>query len=102
LALSRSTVCSRAGLPYRDVLRQRIDTVKAVVVLWTENSVRSKWVNAEAALADQQNKLICLRDPKLKPKDIPLPFGANQHIVEFGKLPELLEALALKGAKPRI
>jgi hypothetical protein len=31
-----------------------------------------------------------------------MPFAANNHIVEFGKMPELLEALALKGAKPRI
>jgi hypothetical protein len=37
-----------AGQPYRDVLRQRIETVKAVVVFWTENSITSKWVIAEA------------------------------------------------------
>jgi hypothetical protein len=91
-----------AGQPYRDVLRQRIETVKAVVVLWTENSVSSKWVMAEANLADQHNKLICLRDPKLEPTRIPMPFAANEHIAEFGKIPELLGALALKGAKPRI
>jgi hypothetical protein len=91
-----------AGQPYRDVLRQRIGTVKAVVVLWTENSTLSKWVKAEADLADRHNKLICLRDSKLEPTYIPIPFAANNHIVEFGKLAELLKALALKGAKPRI
>jgi hypothetical protein len=90
------------GQPYRDVLRQRIETVKAVVVLWTEHSIGSKWVRAEADLADQHNKLICLRDPKLTPKCIPMPFAENHHIGEFVKLPELLEALALKGVKPRI
>jgi hypothetical protein len=90
------------GQPYRDVLRQRIETVKAVVVLWTENAIRSKWVRAEADLADRHNKLICLRDPKLEPARIPMPFAANEHIVDSGKMPELLEALALKGAKPRI
>jgi hypothetical protein len=47
-----------AGQPYRDVLRQRIETVKAVLVLWTENSISSKWVKAEADIADQHNKLI--------------------------------------------
>ncbi len=93
-----------AGQPFRNVLRQRIQTVKAVVVFWTENSIGSKWVIAEADLADQHehNKLICLRDPKLDPTRIPMPFAANEHIVAFGKLPQLLEALALKGAKPRI
>jgi hypothetical protein len=31
-----------------------------------------------------------------------MPFAANDHIVKFGEMPELLEALALMGAKPRI
>ena len=66
-----------AGQPYRDVLHRRIETVKAVVVLWTENSIASKWVKAEANLADHYDKLICLRDPNLDPKHIPLPFSAN-------------------------
>jgi hypothetical protein len=59
-------------------------------------------VIAEANLADQHNKLICLRDPKLDSTRIPMPFAANHHVVEFEKMPELPEALALKGAKPRI
>src|SRR5262249_42074162 len=91
-----------AGQPYRDVLQSRIETVKAVVVLWIQNSIRSKWVISEANLADQHDKLICLRDPKLVPTHIRMPFAANHHIVEFEKMPELLEALALKGAKSRI
>ncbi|MGO9171385.1 MAG: toll/interleukin-1 receptor domain-containing protein [Rhodomicrobium sp.] len=90
-----------AGQPYRDMLQQRIATTKAVVVLWTENSIRSKWVRAEAELADSHDKLICLRDPKLDAKRIPMPF-AEAHMIEPGELPELMEALALKGAKPRI
>jgi hypothetical protein len=91
-----------AGQPWRDVLRLRIETVKAVVVLWTENAIKSNWVIAEAHLAGHHNKLICLRDPKLDPARIPMPFGANHQILEFGKMPELLEALALTGVKPRI
>jgi signal recognition particle receptor subunit beta len=90
------------GQPYRDVLRHRIEAVKAVVVLWTENSIRSRWVRAEADLADRHNKLICLRDPTLDPAGIPMPFGANHQIVEFGKMPALVEALTLKGANSRI
>ncbi|MGO9483858.1 MAG: toll/interleukin-1 receptor domain-containing protein [Rhodomicrobium sp.] len=90
-----------AGQPFRDVLQERIETVKAVVVLWTENSIGSKWVRAEANLADRHGKLICLRDPSLDPKRIPMPF-AEAHMIEVGRLPELVEALALKGAKPRV
>ena len=89
------------GQPFRNVLQKRIETVKAVVVLWTENSIGSKWVRAEADLADHHGKLICLRDPNLDPRRIPMPF-AEAHMVEAGRLPELVEGLALKGAKPRV
>ncbi len=91
-----------AGQPYRDVLQKRIETVKAVVVLWTENSVGSKWVRAEADLADKHGKLICLRDPRLRPEQIPMPYAANDHIIPVGDMPGLIAALDLKGAKPRI
>ena len=57
---------------------------------------------AEADLADKTNKLICLRDPKLEPKRIPMPFAANDHIIPVGDMPGLIVALALNGAKPRI
>jgi hypothetical protein len=91
-----------AGQPFRDVLQRRIETVKAVVVLWTENSIGSKWVRAEADLADKHGKLICLRDPKLNPSRIPMPFAASDHIIPFGDMAGLIKALALKDAKPRI
>ena len=89
-----------AGQPYRNELRRRIETTKAVVVLWTENSIDSKWVCAEADLAERHGKLICLRDPKLDPKRVPLPFCDHQ-MTELGNLPKLLAALASKGAKPK-
>ncbi len=88
------------GQSYRDVLDQRIDAAKAVVVAWTANSVSSRYVRHEAQRAG--DKLICLRDPTLEFKRIPGPFAANDRIIELGKLPELLEALALKGVKPRL
>jgi hypothetical protein len=59
-------------------------------------------VRAEADLADRHNKLICLRDPTLDPAGIPMPFGANHQIVEFGKMSAFVEALTLKGANSRI
>jgi hypothetical protein len=88
------------GQPYRDVLQQRIGTVKAVVVLWSENSIRSKWVRAEADVADRYRKLICLRAPNLDLNLIPLPFG-EMHVGLYGEFAELLKALELKGVEPR-
>jgi len=90
-----------AGQPFRDVLQKRIEATKAVVVLWTENSVDSDWVRSEASLALRDKKLVCLRDPKLQLARIPMPFGEH-HMIDPNKLSELVDALALKAAKPRI
>jgi hypothetical protein len=90
------------GQPFRSVLQERIETTKAVVVLWTETSIKKDWVIAEASLAAQDKKLICLRHPDLEPKRIPLPFSANNHIITLGDMPGLMAALTLKGAKPRM
>ena len=54
-----------AGQPFRDILQRRIEATKAVVVLWTENSVEFDNVRSEASLAHSDKKLIGLRDPKL-------------------------------------
>jgi hypothetical protein len=59
-------------------------------------------MGARRDLADKSNKLICLRDPNLDPKRIPMPFAANDHIIQVGDMPGLIEALRLKGAEPRI
>ena len=56
----------------------------------------------QADLADRYHKLICLRDPKLDVKRIPVPFAANDHMIAADDMPGLMKALALKGAKPRI
>jgi hypothetical protein len=90
-----------AGQAFRDELRRRIEAAKAVVVLWTENSIGSKWVCSEASLADSHGKLVCLHDPKLDPNCAPLPF-AEVHMTKLGDMPNLLKALALKGAKPKV
>ncbi len=93
------------------------DTPSAISARWDHAALRSKILNgrnrpdadqqrtagcAEADLADKTNKLICLRDPKLEPKRIPMPFAENDHIIPVGDMPGLIAALALKGAKPRI
>jgi GTPase SAR1 family protein len=90
------------GEPFRSVLKSRIETTKAVVVLWTEHSIGKKWVIAEAELADKHDKLICLRDAALDPSRIPMPFAANHHMVTLGDTKGLMAALVAKGAKPRI
>jgi hypothetical protein len=47
----------RSGQTFDEVIEQRLREAKAVVVLWSPRSVASRWVRAEATLADRRNKL---------------------------------------------
>src|SRR6185369_11721582 len=49
----------------------RLREAKAVVVLWSPRSVASRWVRAEATLADRQNKLV---PAIIEPCDRPIAF----------------------------
>lgn len=52
------TGCKRAGQTYDEVTEGQLHAAKAVVVLWSSRSVRSKWVRAEATLGDRKSALI--------------------------------------------
>ncbi len=70
-----------AGQEFRDDIGNHIDQSKVVVVLWTENSVNSRWVRAEANRALQDNKLVCTRADDLDLRQIPLPFGEEHSVL---------------------
>lgn len=63
------------GERFRERIRMEIAKAKAVIVVWTRDSVHSDWVIAEAELAHRQNKLITVRTPELDPAEIPPPFN---------------------------
>ena len=46
-----------SGQTFDEVIEQNLRDAKAVVVLWSPRSVTSRWVRAEATLADRRNKL---------------------------------------------
>lgn len=48
----------RSGQTYDEVTETALRTAKAVVVLWSPRSVASRWVRAEATLADRNRTLI--------------------------------------------
>ena len=48
----------QAGQTFDEVIERELKNAKAVVVLWSPRSVRSRWVRAEATLADRSNKLV--------------------------------------------
>ena len=50
----------RAGEHFAEVIDEVLQQVQAVIVLWSEHSVASRWVNAEANEGLRQDKLIPL------------------------------------------
>jgi TIR domain len=63
-----------AGDIFRDAIVKQLSTARAVIVIWTKNSVRSDWVRAEAGRAKAEAKLIPVKTAELTYSDIPLPF----------------------------
>ena len=60
------------GDDFRKEIEQRIITSPAILVVWSKSACNSKWVPAEADLADRHNKLLQVIS---EPCDLPLPFG---------------------------
>jgi TolB-like protein len=68
-------VTLRSGEAYDQVTEEALRTAKAVVVLWSAKSVVSRWVRAEATLADRNRTLVPAR---IEPCDLPIMFELTQ------------------------
>jgi TIR domain/WD domain, G-beta repeat len=64
------------GDEFPATIRDEIRAAKAVVVIWTPNSVNSAWVYSEAQEAWRLGKLIPVRVSALEAYNIPLPFSS--------------------------
>ena len=64
-----------AHRPYADVIEERLNSAKAVVVLWSEQSVKSQWVRAEADTARALGSLVQVSLDGTIPK---MPFNQIQ------------------------
>jgi hypothetical protein len=60
-----------SGETFDEVIERNLRDAKAVVVLWSPRSVASRWVRAEATLADRRNKLV---PAIIEPCDRPIVF----------------------------
>ena len=64
-----------AHRPYADVIQERLRSARAVLVLWSEEAVKSQWVRAEADVARAAGTLIQALLDGAQP---PLPFNQIQ------------------------
>ncbi len=86
------------GVSFRKVILGELAEAKAVIVIWTHNSIESDWVHDEASRAHRYRKLIPLRVPILEPTEIHPPFGAL-HTLLLQDERGLVKSLARLGLK---
>lgn len=65
----------RSGEAYDEVTEKALREAKAVVVLWSKKSALSRWVRAEATLADRNRTLV---PAMIEPCDRPIMFELTQ------------------------
>ena len=70
----------RSGEDYDAVTEQSLRTAKAVVVLWSPRSVNSRWVRAEATIADRGHTMMPVM---IEPCDRPVMFELKQTVEMF-------------------
>ncbi len=76
-----------------DRIIEALDAAIAVVVLWSDHSVRSRWVKWEANQGLKQSKLVPLAVPGLDLRDIRPPFS-DLNTLRLGDETQLLRALS--------
>lgn len=63
------------GRSFSEVIERELDRARCVVVLWSNASIKSQWVQAEAAEAAGKNRLVPVRIENVRP---PLEFRRLQ------------------------
>jgi hypothetical protein len=86
---------------YRDEIMKQLAAARAVITIWTENSVKSDWVRAEAGRAKAEGKLIPVKTPDVAYADIPLPFG-EMHTENLESSELIRAAIVAQLTKPSI
>src|SRR5262245_23311840 len=90
-----------AGDQYRDDIMKELAAARAVIVVWTQTSIKSDFVRAEAGQAKAQVKLIPVKDEDVNYGDIPLPFG-EMHTEDLQKRPLIRAAVVAQLARPEV
>src|SRR5215467_11743314 len=89
------------GESFRKVIMTELGCARAVIVIWTEHSIHSDWVQSEAGRAHADRKLIPVKAKGLAYKDIPPPFD-NMHIESVDNRDKIAAAVVAQLAKPDV
>lgn len=81
------------GEQFRDRILAELKAAAAVVVIWSEDAVKSDFVLDEACRAKVMGKLVTTLAPGFSVADIPLGFGQS-HAVSVGDRAQVVDALA--------
>src|SRR4051812_47318492 len=88
------------GECFSDEIDRELESATVVIAIWTESSIVSKWVRAEAARANANLKLVPIKQPSTNPDNVPLPFN-DLHMESTFNKQGILKAVARKIAQPR-
>ncbi len=88
-----------SGVGLREAIDRELEAADAVLSIWTERSVNSKWVISEAEHADRIGKLIMVRTKSLELWRIPKPFN-TYHCDLLDDHSSILMSLRRRAATP--
>jgi TIR domain len=91
----------QSGENFRNVIMTELAQARAAIVVWTENSVRSDWVQSEAGRAQADRKLIPVKARGLEYRQIPPPFDV-MHTENLDARDKILAAVVTQLAKPQV
>jgi hypothetical protein len=76
------------GDDFRNEIMTELGRARAVIVIWTDASVKSDWVRSEAGRAQADRKLIPVKLEHLTYKDLPPPFDVlhTENVTEDDKI----------------
>src|SRR5262249_7749795 len=89
------------GDDFRNEIMTELGRARAVVVIWTDASIKSDWVRSEAGRAQADRKLIPVKVEHLTYKDLPPPFDVL-HTENVGEDDKIRAAVVAQLAKPAV
>jgi hypothetical protein len=83
------------GSQFRKSIEEEISNARAVLVIWSENSVHSEYVEAEANAARESRKLIPVRVASLDANKIPFIFR-HIHCLPIDDIERIAKAISIR------